>query len=255
MDLTAPRRAGPLPKHRFVFLTLQNYSLIALSSAVEALRMANRVAEQDVYEWTLASLDGKAMVVAMSREACVHLYNEIIALRPDWHSDDDDKGVIDPAGGVNILWPLFGISNQILAAIALCVCTGILVKSGRERYFWVTGLPLAWLTAVTSTAVWQKVTSDDPRLGFCLDTCHTHAAGEELLTSIVGGMRLADYLPTRVLELVVHTADLAVALGLAPGDLASRAGFGALLNLFVYLVTGVRARWLGCGPAATQRVW
>jgi len=65
-------------------------------------------------------------------------------------------GVIDPAGGVNILWPLFGISNQILAAIALCMGTAILVKSGRERYFWVTGLPLAWLTAVTNTAAWQK---------------------------------------------------------------------------------------------------
>jgi AraC family transcriptional regulator, glycine betaine-responsive activator len=61
MDSTAPRRTGPLPKHRFVFLTLHNYSLIALSSAVEALRMANRVAEQDVYEWTLASMDGKAV--------------------------------------------------------------------------------------------------------------------------------------------------------------------------------------------------
>jgi carbon starvation protein len=75
-------------------------------------------------------------------------------------------GVIDPAGGVNILWPLFGISNQILAAIALSVGTAILVKSGRERYFWVTGLPLAWLTVVTSSAAWQKVMSDDPRLGF-----------------------------------------------------------------------------------------
>ena len=75
-------------------------------------------------------------------------------------------GVIDPAGGVNILWPLFGISNQILAAIALSVGTAILVKTGRERYFWVTALPLAWLTAVTSTAAWQKVMSDDPRLGF-----------------------------------------------------------------------------------------
>jgi len=75
-------------------------------------------------------------------------------------------GVIDPNGGVNILWPLFGISNQILAAIALCVATGILVKSGKLRYAWITALPLAWLIVITSTATWQKLTSDDPRIGF-----------------------------------------------------------------------------------------
>ena len=75
-------------------------------------------------------------------------------------------GVIDPNGGVNILWPLFGISNQILAAIALCVATGILVKSGKLRYAWITALPLTWLIVITSTATWQKVSSDDPRIGF-----------------------------------------------------------------------------------------
>lgn len=75
-------------------------------------------------------------------------------------------GVIDPNGGVNILWPLFGISNQILAAIALCVATGILVKSGRLRYAWITALPLAWLVVITSTATWQKLSSDDPRISF-----------------------------------------------------------------------------------------
>lgn len=75
-------------------------------------------------------------------------------------------GVIDPNGGVNILWPLFGIANQMLAAIALCVATGILVKSDKFKYAWVTGLPLTWLVTITSAAAWEKITSDNIRIGF-----------------------------------------------------------------------------------------
>ncbi len=75
-------------------------------------------------------------------------------------------GVIDPNGGVNILWPLFGIANQMLAAIALSVGTAILIKSGKIRFAWITAIPLAWLLIVTSSASYQKVFSEDVRIGF-----------------------------------------------------------------------------------------
>jgi len=76
------------------------------------------------------------------------------------------QGVVDPLGGINTLWPLFGIANQMLAGIALMLGTCVLFKMKRAKYAWVTAMPTLWLLACTLTAGWQKIFHSDPRVGF-----------------------------------------------------------------------------------------
>ncbi|MFC3890190.1 carbon starvation CstA family protein [Lentzea rhizosphaerae] len=105
-------------------------------------------------------------------------------------------GVSDPLGGINQLFPLFGIANQLLAAIALTVCTTLLIKSGRVKWAWVTGVPLAWDVAVTLTASWQKVFSSDPKLGF-------FAQREKYADALAQGKLLAPAKNTDQMEAII----------------------------------------------------
>ena len=98
------------------------------------------------------------------------------------------QGVIDPLGGINSLWPLFGIANQLLASCALVVATTILLKMGRKKYAWVTVLPMVWLIVITMWASYQKIFDESPRLGFL---ANAHALEAQVASGALTGPALS----------------------------------------------------------------
>jgi len=115
------------------------------------------------------------------------------------------QGVRDPLGGINSLWPLFGIANQLLAAIAFCVATTILLKMHGARYMAITCVPLAWLVVVTFAASWQKIFSPSPVIGFLAQAEKlSHAAGTAANRALIFNARL-DAALCAILMLLVAT--------------------------------------------------
>ena len=130
------------------------------------------------------------------------------------------QGVTDPLGGINTLWPLFGISNQMLAAVALTLCTVVIFKMKRERYAFVTIIPTAWLCLCTLTAGWQKLFSADPKIGFL-------AHAERYATAAAEGKLLAPAKNAdQMAQIILNDRIDAVLAALFIGLVVAIAGFG-----------------------------
>ncbi|KQW43332.1 MULTISPECIES: carbon starvation CstA family protein [unclassified Roseateles] len=136
------------------------------------------------------------------------------------------QGVVDPLGGINTLWPLFGIANQMLAAVALLLGTVVLFKMKKDRYAWVTAAPAAWLLVCTMTAGWLKIFSSDPKLGFL-------AHADKYAAAIAEGTVLAPAKSLAAMERVVFNDRLDAAL--------CALFMGVVISVLIYSVKAIVA--------------
>jgi carbon starvation protein len=133
------------------------FEALFILTAVDAGTRAGRFMLQDLIGLVVPSFRGSSKVAPglIATGLCVAAWGFFLY-----------QGVTDPLGGVNTLWPLFGISNQMLAAVALMLSTVVLFRMKKDRYAWITVVPTVWLLACTLTAGWMKIFSADPRVGF-----------------------------------------------------------------------------------------
>jgi carbon starvation protein len=145
------------------------FEALFILTAVDAGTRAGRFMLQDLIGTVVPSFrDSGAMVPGLIATAlCVGAWGFFL-----------HQGVTDPLGGVNTLWPVFGISNQMLAAIALMLATVVLFRMKQDRYAWVTMLPTAWLLICTTSAGWLKIFSSDPKVGFLAHATRFSEAAE-----------------------------------------------------------------------------
>jgi len=133
------------------------FEALFILTAVDAGTRAGRFMLQDLIGLVVPSFRGSSKVAPglIATGLCVAAWGFFLY-----------QGVTDPLGGVNTLWPLFGISNQMLAAVALMLATVVLFRMKKDRFAWITVIPTIWLLACTLTAGWMKIFSADPRVGF-----------------------------------------------------------------------------------------
>ena len=147
------------------------------------------------------------------------------------------QGVVDPLGGINTLWPLFGIANQMLAAVALMLGTVVLFKMKKDRYAWVTIVPSVWLLACTLTAGWLKIFSDDVRVGFL-------AHARKYADAVAAGQVLAPAKSLEAMQRVIFNDRLDAAL--------CALFMGVVLSVLVYSVRSVLAARASRQPSAQE---